>query len=74
MRPARGGDDRSEMDAVRGGRGDALLLAHCASFDPEAETARMRLEDALGADLARQLVRALTAGAPVLRPGPVFAA
>jgi hypothetical protein len=65
------------MDAVRRGRGDALLLAHCASFDPDAETAKVRLEDALGPDLARQLVRALTAGAPVrsgLRPRAVFAA
>jgi len=67
------------MDVARRGRGDALLLAHCASFDPEAETAKVRLEDALGPDLARRLVRALTAGAPVrsragLRPGPVFAA
>ena len=79
MRAAPGGDDRSEMDAAGRGRGDALLLAHCASFDPEAATAAARLEDALGADLAHRLVRALTAGAPVrveagLRPRPVFAA
>ena len=67
------------MDAVRRGRGNALLLAHCASFDPDAETARQRLEDALGPDLARRLVRALTAGAPTrpedgLRALAVFAA
>jgi hypothetical protein len=67
------------MAAVRRGRGDALLLAHCASFDPASVTANARLESALGADLAKQLVRALTAGAPVraeggLGPGPVFAA
>ncbi len=67
------------MDAVRRGHGNALLLAHCASLDPEVETAKERLEDALGPELARQLVRALTAGAPTrpeagLRPRPVFAA
>jgi hypothetical protein len=67
------------MNAVRRGRGNALLLAHCASFDPDVETAQERLEDALGPELARQLVRALSAGAPSrpeegLRPRPVFAA
>jgi hypothetical protein len=67
------------MNAVRRGRGNALLLAHCASFDPDVETAKQRLEDALGPELARQLVHALTAGAPSrpgagLRPRPVFAA
>jgi hypothetical protein len=67
------------MEVVRRGRGTALLLAHCASFDPEAETAKQRLEDALGPDLARRLVRALTAGAPTrpeagLRPRAIFAA
>jgi hypothetical protein len=67
------------MDAVRRGRGNALLLAHCASLDPEVETAKERLEDALGPELAWRLVRALTAGAPTrpeagLRPRPIFAA
>ena len=67
------------MNAARRGRGNALLLAHCASFDPEQETAKQRLEDALGPDLARQLVRALSAGAPTradagLRPRAIFAA
>jgi hypothetical protein len=67
------------MDVGRRGRGTGLLLAHCASFDPEAETAKERLETVLGADLARQLVRALTAGAPTraqagLDPRAVFAA
>ena len=79
MEPADGGDDRSGMNVVRRGRGDALLLAHCASFDPDLESARERLEEALGPELARQLVYALTAGAPTrpeagLRPRPVFAA
>jgi hypothetical protein len=66
------------MNVVRSGRGTALLLAHCASFDPDAETAKQRLEDALGPELARKLVHALTAGAPArpagLRSRPVFAA
>ena len=67
------------MNVVRRGRGDALLLAHCASLDPDVGTAKERLEAALGPELARRLVHALTAGAPVrpeagLRPRPVFAA
>lgn len=40
-------------------RGTALLVAHCASLDPDAPTARERLEDALGPDLAHKLVSAL---------------
>ena len=55
------------MNVVRRGRGDALLLAHCASLDPEAENAKARLEDALGPELAQKLVHALTAGAPARR-------
>jgi hypothetical protein len=67
------------MNAVRRGRGNALLLAHCASFDPDMETAKERLEHALGPELAQRLVGALTAGAPLrpeagLRPRTVFAA
>jgi hypothetical protein len=41
-----------------------LLLAHCASLDPASPTAKVRLEDALGEELARKLVAALCAGAP----------
>jgi hypothetical protein len=52
------------MNAVPSKRGDALLLAHCASLDPATTTARERLEDALGAELALKLVSALSAGAP----------
>ena len=52
------------MKVGRSGRGTALLLAHCASFDPATETARERLEDALGAELARKLVSGLAAGPP----------
>jgi len=66
------------MDAVRKQRGDALLLAHCTSLDPAARSARERLDEALGPDLARKLVAALSAGAPVrergLDPRAVFAA
>jgi hypothetical protein len=52
------------MNAVRSKRGNALLLAHCASLDPATQRARQRLEDALGEELARKLVSALCAGAP----------
>ena len=45
-------------------RGTALLLAHCASLDPATPSAKIRLEDALGEELARKLVSALCAGAP----------
>jgi hypothetical protein len=63
------------MDVGRRGRGNALLLAHCASFDPNAECARQRLEHALGPELARRLVRALTARSTTgLRAWTVFAA
>jgi len=49
------------MDAGSTDRGLALLVAHCASLDPAAPTARERLEEKLGADLARKLVFALGA-------------
>jgi hypothetical protein len=45
-------------------RGTALLLAHLASLDPAAPPARERLDEALGPELARKLVSALSAGAP----------
>jgi hypothetical protein len=66
------------MDAVGKQRGDALLLAHCASLDPASASAQERLEEALGEDLVRRLVSALCAGAPsrdrVLDARAVFAA
>jgi hypothetical protein len=67
------------MNAVPSQRGDALLLAHLASFDPATPPARERLEDALGVELTRKLVSALSSGAPVraepdLRARFVFAA
>jgi hypothetical protein len=46
----------------REGRGLRLLLAHCASLDVEASTARERLEQAVGPELALKLVVALCAG------------
>jgi hypothetical protein len=44
-------------------RASELLLAHCAALDPveRRPTARTRLETALGTDLARRLVLALSA-------------
>jgi len=42
-------------------RGLDLLVAHCASLDPEAPSARDRLEAAVGAELAGKLVFALSA-------------
>jgi hypothetical protein len=41
-------------------RGSQLLIAHMRSFDPDEPTARERLEKALGEDLARQIVLALS--------------
>ena len=57
-----------------------LLMAHCESLDPDAPSARARLNDALGPELAGKLVFALSAHAPRqvrdndLRPRFVFAA
>jgi hypothetical protein len=69
------------MKAAAHERGLALLAAHCASLDPAASTARERLEEALGFELAGMLVHALSAGPPArdgrsgaLRTRPVFAA
>ena len=67
------------MNAVPSQRGDALLLAHLASLDPATPPARERLEDALGVELTRKLVWALSSGAPQrdepsLRARFVFAA
>jgi hypothetical protein len=69
------------MNAAPHERGVALLAAHCASLDPDTPTARERLEDALGPELARKLVFALTGAAhahaarsEALRPRAVFAA
>jgi hypothetical protein len=43
-------------------RAAQLLLAHCAALDPvdRRPTARTRLETALGQDMARRLVLALS--------------
>ena len=50
------------MNVVPHERGLALLLAHCASLDPDSPTARERLDETLGPDLARKLVFALSSG------------
>lgn len=50
------------MNAVPHERGIALLASHCAGLDPDSPTARERLDDALGVDLARKLVFALSSG------------
>jgi hypothetical protein len=69
------------MDASSHPRGIELIATHCTSLDPTSETARERLDDALGPELARKLVFALSCGAAnqersrgVSGAGPVFAA
>lgn len=49
------------MNAASPDRGLALLVAHCTSLDPAAPTARERLDEKLGPELARKLVFALAA-------------
>lgn len=49
-------------------RGVRLLARHLESFDLEAVPARERLEDELGAELARKLVFALAPRRPVKPP------
>ena len=41
-----------------------LLAAHCRSLDPDAPSARERLTEALGVELAAKLVFALSSGSP----------
>jgi len=68
------------MDALTRDRGLELIAAHCTSLDPAWAPARQRLDDALGPELARKLVFALSCGGPqgrsrgVSGAGPVFAA
>ena len=50
------------MNAVPHERGLALLVAHCASLDPDSPTARERLGEVLGPVLAEKLVFALSSG------------
>jgi hypothetical protein len=45
----------------------ALIAAHCRSLDPDAPTARERLADALGPELASKLVFALAGERPHAR-------
>ncbi|HZD86787.1 MAG TPA: hypothetical protein VE088_02130 [Gaiellaceae bacterium] len=51
--------DMPQSEALRG---QPLLVAHLQSLDPEARSARQRLEEWLGAPLARKLLFALAAG------------
>jgi hypothetical protein len=44
------------------GRGLELLVAHVRSLDPETPTAKDRLEQVIGRDLAHRLVFALCGG------------
>jgi hypothetical protein len=68
------------MNASPSERGTDLLALHCASLDPETPTARERLDTALGPELARKLVFALSSSEHrerarrELRPRAVFAA
>jgi hypothetical protein len=50
------------MSAVPSERGIDLLAAHCASLDPATATARERLDEEIGPELARKLVFALSGG------------
>jgi len=50
------------MTAAPTDSGLALLCEHLASLDPATPTARERLEEALGPELARKLVFALCTG------------
>lgn len=47
------------------GRGLPLLVAHCASLDPDVPTARERLDLVVGPELAWKLVFALCTPPPV---------
>ena len=50
------------LQPLRTGRGAGLLLAHCTALVAECGTARRRLEEQVGNDLARLLVYALAGG------------
>ena len=69
------------MNASSRTRGLELIAAHCTSLDTSSEPARKRLDEALGPELARKLVFALSCGGPnqersrsLSGAGPVFAA
>jgi hypothetical protein len=54
----------AEVPQTQGLAGLDLLAAHCANLDPATPNARQRLDVALGPELARKLVFALSAHAP----------
>jgi len=54
----------AELPKTQGLSGLDLLAAHCRNLDPATPNARQRLDAALGPELARKLVFALSAHAP----------
>lgn len=70
------------MNAMPHRRGLSLLAAHCVSLDPDALTARQRLDAAIGPELAHKLMFALAGDGSPRTAGswsgsgarPVFAA
>jgi hypothetical protein len=54
----------ADLPQTREARGLGLLMAHLSGLDPDAPTARERLDAVLGPKLAHMLVFALSAGAP----------
>jgi hypothetical protein len=62
------------MNAASHHRGLDLLAAHCTSLDPGSSSARQRLDEAIGPELARKLVFALSGGGAALGARPIFAA
>lgn len=48
-------------ERAHAGRGLSLLVAHCRSLDPDAPSARERLAEAVGTELAHALLFALCA-------------
>ncbi len=52
------------MNALTHDRGLALLAAHCLDRDPATQTARERLDAAIGPEFAHKLVFALSGSGP----------
>jgi len=54
----------AELPQTQGLSGLELLVAHCRNLDPATPNARQRLDVALGPELARKLVFALSPHVP----------
>ncbi|HVP74379.1 MAG TPA: hypothetical protein VMS63_00035 [Gaiellaceae bacterium] len=54
----------AQLPQTQGLAGLDLLAAHCANLDPATPNARERLDVALGPELARKLVFALSSHTP----------